>query len=88
MKIRRSTGLIISGLLSVGFFAMALITLLPAEASKPNRVGYYSVCSFSPISTLILLIFSAIFILIVYRLFYSVRSSEKVRKKIMVETIN
>lgn len=33
----------------------AVITMWPHEASKVNRLGYYSVCSFAPWSTLIFL---------------------------------
>lgn len=32
----------------------AIVTLFPWEASKPNCVGYYSVCSFAPYSSIIL----------------------------------
>ncbi|PZC51594.1 MULTISPECIES: hypothetical protein [unclassified Mesotoga] len=32
----------------------AAVTLFPWEASKPNCVGYYSVCSFAPYSSIIL----------------------------------
>jgi hypothetical protein len=70
MEIRRTFGLISSGLLGVGFVAMALITLLPAAASKLNRLGYYSVCSYAPVSTVILFILSAVFLLIGYGVFY------------------
>ena len=33
---------------------VGLLTLIPAAASKPSLLGYYSLCSFAPISTLIL----------------------------------
>ena len=36
--------------------ALALLTLVPAPASKPCLLGYYALCSFTPVSTLILLI--------------------------------
>lgn len=48
-------------IIGVGFAVLALITLLPAAASKPNRLGYFGVCSFAPISTAILFILSSIF---------------------------
>ncbi|NTV51910.1 MAG: hypothetical protein HGA76_02685 [Candidatus Firestonebacteria bacterium] len=34
---------------------LAILTALPMHASKPNLLGYYSHCSFTPWSTLILL---------------------------------
>ena len=34
---------------------LAVTTIIPAPASKPNLVGYYSHCSYAPVSTLILL---------------------------------
>ncbi|MBU1169304.1 MAG: hypothetical protein KKD44_07045 [Proteobacteria bacterium] len=44
--------LIASIILMIG----ALVTLIPfAGASKPNIMGYRSLCSFSPVSTIILL---------------------------------
>jgi hypothetical protein len=33
---------------------LGVLTLLPAAASKPNLIGYYSLCTFAPVSTLIL----------------------------------
>jgi hypothetical protein len=49
-------------LIGVGFSILALRTLMPATVSKPNRLGFYSVCSFAPISTAILFILSSIFL--------------------------
>lgn len=46
-------------LMGIGFFILSIITLVPSEASKLNRLGYYSICSYSPNSTLILIVFSA-----------------------------
>ena len=40
---------LLSGGLSAG-----ILTLIPHEASKLNYLGYYSICSFTPFSTLIL----------------------------------
>jgi predicted membrane channel-forming protein YqfA (hemolysin III family) len=48
-------------LIGVGFSILALITLMPAAASKSNRLGFYSVCAFAPISTAILFILSSTF---------------------------
>jgi hypothetical protein len=33
--------------------ALSVATLVPAPASKPNLLGYYSHCPFAPVSTLI-----------------------------------
>ena len=45
--------------LSFGALTAGIFTVLPAESfgwtvSKPSYLGYYSVCSFAPFSTLIL----------------------------------
>ena len=40
---------LLSGGLSAG-----ILTLTPHEASRPNFLGYYSLCSFVPFSTMIL----------------------------------
>ena len=40
---------LLSGGLSAG-----ILTLIPHEASKTNYLGYYSICSFTPFSTIIL----------------------------------
>jgi hypothetical protein len=46
------THLIFSGV----HFVLAMVTLIPlASASKVSLLGYKSLCSFSPISTLVLL---------------------------------
>jgi hypothetical protein len=58
--ITRTAGLILSGFFGIGFVALAVITLLPAAASKPNLLGYYSVCSWAPNSTVILVFFVVI----------------------------
>ena len=39
---------------------LGLLTLLPASASKPNMLGYYSLCTFVPVSTVILWAIAAI----------------------------
>jgi hypothetical protein len=66
--ITRTAGLIFSGLFGIGFVAMAAITLLPAVASKPNLLGYYSVCSWAPNSTAILVFFAATSLILALRL--------------------
>lgn len=55
----RTAGLIFSGFFSIGFGVLALITLLPATANKPNLLGYYGVCSYAPNSTAMLAVFAA-----------------------------
>ncbi|MCW3978194.1 MAG: hypothetical protein NWF12_00475 [Candidatus Bathyarchaeota archaeon] len=57
--ITRTAGLILSGFFGIGFVSLALITLLPAAASKPNLLGYYGVCSWAPNSTALLIVFAA-----------------------------
>jgi hypothetical protein len=37
----------------VVFIILGISTPIPAPASKPNLIGYYSHCPFAPISTLI-----------------------------------
>ena len=66
--ITRTAGLIFSGFFGLGFIALALITLLPATASKPNQLGYYSVCSWAPNSTALLIIFAALSFIIALRI--------------------
>jgi len=41
--------------LSLLFTSLAVWTVWPMTASKPNVLGYYSHCTFAPWSTLILL---------------------------------
>jgi len=65
----RGASLFVSGFFGIGFVVLALITLLPAEASKLNRLGYYGVCSFAPVSTLILSVLSAAFIVLLIKLY-------------------
>jgi hypothetical protein len=47
------------GLMCV-FIALAIWTLLPGDASKPNDLGYFSVCSFAPWSSLALLLVAGV----------------------------
>ena len=37
----------------VVFVVLGVTTLIPAPASKPSLLGYYALCSFTPISTVI-----------------------------------
>jgi len=65
--ITRIAGIIFLGLFSIGFGVLALITLLPAAASKPNLLGYYGVCPFAPNSTAMLTVFVAASLMIALR---------------------
>jgi len=59
-----STHMIFTGV----YFLLALLTLLPlATASKPCLLGYEALCSFSPISTIILLALGILHISLQYR---------------------
>lgn len=69
--IRKITGLVVAGFFGIGFVVLASITILPATAHKPNMLGYYGVCSFAPVSTMILFVLSAVFILLGRKLFKS-----------------
>jgi len=71
--IKKIIGLFISSFFGIGFVVLALITLLPADASKTNLLGYYGVCSFVPISTTILFVLPAILLLISFKNFRSLR---------------
>jgi len=53
--------------MGLGFLMLSVFTLIPSHASKLNRLGYYSICSYSPISTIILLALSAVSLRIAYR---------------------
>ncbi len=56
--------------LGIGFVVLALITLVPnPDASKPNFLGYYTHCSFVPVSTITLFILSAVFSLLGFKRF-------------------
>lgn len=54
-------------LMSLGFIVLGAITLIPASASKMNRLNYFSVCSWAPYSTIILLVFSAVCVVLLYK---------------------
>ena len=66
--ITRTASLIVSGFFGIGFVALAMITLLPAEASKPNLLGYYDVCSWAPNSTAMLVVFAAASLILALRI--------------------
>jgi hypothetical protein len=51
---KRQPGYAILFWLTLLFTALAVLTVLPLPASKPNVLGYVSHCSFTPWSTLIL----------------------------------
>jgi hypothetical protein len=53
--------------MGLGFMALSVFTLIPSEASKVNRLGYYSICSYSPISSIILLSLASVSILIAFK---------------------
>lgn len=48
MKVRYKVSAIVAGVLAVA-------TVIPGHASKVNLFGYYSICSFASVSTLICL---------------------------------
>ncbi len=50
--------------LAIIFIILALLTLLPWGVSKPNYLGYYSICSFTPISTIILFLIALVFYIV------------------------
>jgi hypothetical protein len=68
VTITRTAKFIFSGFFSIGFGVLALITLLPATASRPNLLGYYGVCSFAPNSTAMLTVFAAAALFMALRL--------------------
>jgi hypothetical protein len=66
--VTRRAGSVVSGFLGVGFIALAIITLLPAAASKANLLGYFGVCSWAPNSTVMLLVFATASLFLALRL--------------------
>jgi len=48
-------------LLTAVFIILGIWTLIPAPASKPCLIGYYSHCSFTPASTIICWIIAGVF---------------------------
>ena len=49
-----------------GMLVPTVMTLWPAEASKANRLGYLSKCSFAPWSTLSMIAITLLLVGIVY----------------------
>lgn len=43
---------------------LGLTTVMPAPASKPCLLGYYAHCSFTPVSTVILVVLGIVFLAI------------------------
>lgn len=39
--------------LTIIFIVLGILTLVPAPVSKPNLIGYHSICPFAPVSTII-----------------------------------
>ena len=69
-KNNRFTRMLFKGFFSfmgLGFLVSSVFTLIPSQASKLNRLGYYSICSYSPISTMILFALSAVSLRIAYK---------------------
>ncbi|MFX1364782.1 MAG: hypothetical protein ACFFCE_17660 [Promethearchaeota archaeon] len=48
--------------------AFSIITIIPDKASKPCYLGYYAHCSFTPYSTIILLVMALIGTLLLIKL--------------------
>jgi hypothetical protein len=65
--ITRNACIILSSFFCIGFVALALITILPADASKPNLLGYYGVCSWALNSSAILVFIAGISLIMVLK---------------------
>ena len=64
---KKSTGAIFV-MLGIVVVGLAVWKVLPDEASKPCLMGYFAHCSFTPISTTILVVLSVIFVLLSWKL--------------------
>ena len=53
--------------MGLGFITLSVFTLVPSSASKLNKLNYFSVCSFAPFSTTLLLVFATVCVFLVYR---------------------
>jgi hypothetical protein len=53
-------------LIVIGMLIPTVMTVWPAKASKPNQLGYMSICSFAPWSTLSLIGIALLLVGIVY----------------------
>jgi hypothetical protein len=76
MKGRGKMGFtVLYALVLVGMLIPTVMTLWPGEASKPNRLGYMSLCSFSPWSTLSMVGIMLLLVGIVYAIQWVVARS-------------
>ena len=57
---------VLYALVVIGMLIPTMMTLWPAEASKLNRLGYMSICSFTPWSTLSMIGITLLLVGIVY----------------------
>lgn len=70
--------------LTVLLVALAVLTTLPFPSSRPNLIGYRSLCAFVPLSTLIL-IGAAGFVLVLRSQFYQPKTRARRSKDGQVE---
>jgi hypothetical protein len=67
MKGRQNMGFtVLYVVISIGMLIPTVMTLWPAKASKLNRLGYMSICSFTPWSTLSMIGIALLLMGIVY----------------------
>lgn len=66
--------LFLYALILIGMSIPTVMTLLPREASKPNRLGYMSYCAFAPYSTLSMIAITVLLVGLVYVAELAVRS--------------
>lgn len=69
---------LLSGGLSAG-----ILTLIPSEASKANYLGYYSICAFTPFSTIILFTMAIVGIILLVKL---MKYYKRVLKRVKVNS--
>jgi hypothetical protein len=70
--------------LAIVLVALAVLTTLPFPSSKPNLIGYRSLCAFVPLSTTILL-GAAGFVVVMRSIWYGSRSRPGRRSDSRVE---
>lgn len=64
----KPSGSFVNLMISISFFIMALFTLIPfTDIAKENMLGYDSLCTYVPVSTLILLSFSLAYLIFTKR---------------------
>ena len=63
--------------LSFGTVVAGIWTVMPAEASKANYIGYYSTCAFAPFSTIILFSLALVGFLLLLKLQKSFRKKSR-----------